>query len=55
MSNCVHGNLHDNVEKQKEKKCFYSEPEGHALNPQYYNSIGIKAGTRLYGVIQMPC
>lgn len=45
MSNCVYDNLHDNVDKQKENKYYYPEPEGWALNPQRYDSIGIKTGT----------
>lgn len=52
MSNCVYDDLHDNTEKQK--KYFYPEPEGWALNPERYNSIGIKTGTWHYRVTQMP-
>lgn len=55
MSNCVYGNLPDNVETQTEKKFFLPESVNCALNPQRYNSVGVKTGTWHYGVIQMPC
>lgn len=48
--------MHDNVETHKKEKIyFYPEAESYAINPQHYNSVGVRTGTRLYRVIQMPC